>query len=266
MNDLNGLDRRYSTILCDIWGVVQDGDRILPGAAQRLLKWKSEGRRIILVTNAPRPADTVQAHLDALGLSRGAYDAITSSGEAGIAALTDPPRAVGFLGTDEDRQDLIRGGVILAGDGFAELACTGLNDWGDDPADYRPQLEEWAGAGIVLHCLNPDRIVIHCGRREACAGALADIYEELGGKVFWYGKPFPAIYDHARRLAGDPPVDAMLAIGDGLPTDMLGAASYGIDAIYVSHGIHAGEPVPDGFASGHGLGGWRPILTVESLA
>ena len=265
MIEVDRLDPRYRAILCDIWGVVHDGFRILPGVEQRLLSWKAEGRRIVLVTNAPRPADTVQAYLDDLGLSRSAYDVITSSGEAGIAALTDPPRQVGFLGTEEDKLDLVRGGVLLTGDGFDELVCTGLNEWGDEPAEYAEMLEPWASTGVVMHCLNPDRVVIHRGRHEACAGALADIYEALGGRVSWYGKPYPSIYDHARLLAGNPPKKSMLAIGDGLPTDMLGAARYGIDAIYVSHGIHAGEPVPDDFAFTHGLGDWRPILTVAGL-
>jgi HAD superfamily hydrolase (TIGR01459 family) len=266
MNPLDELSPEYEAILCDIWGVVHDGDRILPGVEQRLLKWKGEGRKIVLVTNAPRPAETVQHYLDLLGLPREAYDAVTSSGEAGIAALTDPVRPVGFLGTQADRADLVARGVKLADTSFAELACTGLDEWHDEPDDYREQLANWARDGIVMHCLNPDRIVIHCGRREACAGALADIYESLGGSVEWYGKPHGHIYDHARSLAGNPLRQAMLAIGDGLPTDILGAARYGIDAIYVSHGIHAGEPVPDDFASRQGLGGWRPILTVEGLA
>ena len=266
MTALDELDTNYRSILCDIWGVVHDGAQILPGVEARLLKWKAEGRRIILVTNAPRPADTVQRHLDRLGLPREAYDAITSSGEAGITALTDPPRPVGFLGTREDRVDLVSRGVIIASDNYSELACTGLDEWRDEPSEYRQQLAEWAAAGVTMHCLNPDRVVIHCGQREACAGALADIYEELGGRVLWYGKPHKSIYDHARMLAGNPDPEAMIAIGDGLPTDMLGAARYGIDAIYVSHGIHAGEPVPDDFASRHGLGDWRPILNVEGLA
>jgi len=266
MNPLDDLSPGYRAILCDIWGVVHDGDRILPGVQQRLLRWKGEGRKVILVTNAPRPAETVQRYLDGLGLRRDSYDAITSSGEAGIAALTDPPRPVGFLGTHEDKIDLVSRGVTISSGEFAELACTGLDEWRDDPDVYREQLAGWARAGVVMHCLNPDRIVIHCGRREACAGALADIYEELSGQVEWYGKPHGPIYDHARLLAGNPPVEAMLAIGDGLPTDILGAAKYGIDAIYVSHGIHAGEPVPDDFASRHGLGEWHPILTVGSLA
>lgn len=266
MTALDKLDGNYRAILCDIWGVVHDGATIFPGVEDRLLRWRAEGRRVVLVTNAPRPAETVQRHLDRLGLSRGAYDAVTSSGEAGIAALTDPRRPVGFLGTAEDRDDLISRGVILSHSDFTELACTGLDEWHDEPAAYREQLADWAASGVVFHCLNPDRIVIHCGKMEACAGALADIYEELGGTVMWYGKPHRSIYDHARSLAGNPPRDAMLAIGDGLPTDMLGAARYGIDAIYVSHGIHAGEPVPDDFASRHGLGDWRPILTIEGLA
>lgn len=266
MSDLDALDLSYRAILCDIWGVVHDGSNVLPGVEARLLRWKDEGRKIILVTNAPRPASTVQRYLDRLGLPRGAYDAITSSGEAGIAALIDPPRPVGFLGTAEDRADLAGRGVVFASGDFTELACTGLDEWRDEPSDYQEQLAGWAASSVVMHCLNPDRIVIHCGRREACAGALADIYEELGGQVLWYGKPHGPIYDHARALAGSPPLEAMLAIGDGLPTDILGAASYGIDAIYVSHGIHAGEPVPHDFAARHGLGEWQPILTIEGLA
>jgi HAD superfamily hydrolase (TIGR01459 family) len=266
MNPLDQLDPRYQAILCDIWGVVHDGARILPGVERRLSRWKGEGRSVVLITNAPRPAGTVQRRLDQLGLPRSAYDAITSSGSAGIAALTEPPRPVGFLGTAEDRADLVAGGVVIAEAGFTELACTGLEEWRDDPTAYRDQLAGWAAADVLLHCLNPDRTVIHCGEREACAGALADIYEEFGARVRWYGKPHSAIYDHARMLAGNPPKEAMLAIGDGLPTDILGAARYGIDAIYVSHGIHAGEPVPDDFASRHGLGGWRPIMTVDGLA
>jgi HAD superfamily hydrolase (TIGR01459 family) len=265
MNQLDALNPKYQAILCDIWGVIHDGDRILAGVEARLRRWKDEGRRVILVTNAPRPAETVQRYLDWLGLPRHCYDAITSSGEAGIAALANPSRPVGFLGTNEDKLDLVRRGVAISTGEFVELACTGLDEWRGEPEAYREQLEGWARSGIVMHCLNPDRIVIHCGRREACAGALADIYEELGGHVQWYGKPHRPIYDHARSLAGNPPLEAMLAIGDGLPTDMIGAARYGIDAIYVSHGIHAGEPVPDDFASRHGLGEWHPIMTVEGL-
>lgn len=265
MSSLDDLDPKYRVILCDIWGVVHDGGTLFPGARERLLRWKGEGRHIILLTNAPRPASSVQSYLDQLGLPREAYDSITTSGEAGIAAMISPSRPVGFLGLDDDRDDLARHGVTIVSSDYAELACTGLNDRYDEAEQYRDMLEGLARSGVVMHCLNPDKVVIHLGRREACAGALADIYETMGGHVEWYGKPHRPIYDHARKLAGNPALEAMLAIGDGLPTDILGAAKYGIDAIYVSHGIHAGEPVPDDFASKHGLGDWKPILTVEGI-
>ena len=116
-----------------------------------------------------------------------------------------------------------------------------------------------------MHCLNPDRLVIRGGVPEACAGALADRYEGLGGRVDWYGKPHPSIYRHALGLAGNPPVSEVLAIGDGLQTDILGAATQGFDAVFVTGGIHAGEPFPDDFAAQYGLGEWEPVAVVDSL-
>ncbi len=104
------------------------------------------------------------------------------------------------------------------------------------------------------------------GVAEACAGAIADEYEAIGGEVEWYGKPHPAIYEHALYLAGNPPREAVLAVGDALRTDILGAARFGIDCVYVAGGIHAGEPFPDDFAAQHGLGDWRPVAVVDGLA
>ncbi len=266
MRSLDGLSAPYSTILCDIWGVIHDGARLLPGATDRLAAWKRAGKTIILVTNAPRPASTVQAGLDALGLARDTYDAITSSGEAGIAALVAPPRPVGFLGTADDRADLVAHGVIIAEGDASEVACTGLDEQRDQPLAYADQLERWAARDVLLHCLNPDREVIHCGVREACAGAIADLYEGLGGRVAWYGKPHAPIYRHALRLAGNPPLAEVLAIGDGPLTDMLGAARFGIDALFISHGIHDGAPLPHDFAARHALGDWSPIATLPDLS
>jgi len=117
-----------------------------------------------------------------------------------------------------------------------------------------------------MHCLNPDRVVVRGGVPEACAGAIADIYQGLGGRVTWYGKPHPAIYEHALHRAGEPPSEEVLAVGDGLQTDILGAARMGFDAIFVSGGIHAGEPFPEDFAAQYGLGEWKPVAVVDSLA
>ena len=116
-----------------------------------------------------------------------------------------------------------------------------------------------------MHCLNPDRMVIHGGVPEACAGALADIYEAAGGRVAWYGKPYPAIYKHALHLADNPPPSEVLAIGDSLQTDVLGAARMGFDCLFVTGGIHAGEPFPPHFAQQNGLGDWQPVAVVDSL-
>jgi len=263
---LDVLPDRFRLILCDIWGVVHDGVALYPRAAEQLEGWRREGRTIILITNAPRPADAVEAQLKRIGLPRHAWDEITTSGEAGIAALKALSEPVGFLGTADDRENLAAHGVDFAsGDRFRHLACTGLDDDRGCVEEYRSQLEALAGCGVILHCLNPDRIVLRGDIPEPCAGALADIYEELGATVEWYGKPYPAIYRHALSLGGNPSPESVVAIGDALQTDMLGAARMGFDAIFVQGGIHRGEPFPADFAESNNLGDWAPVAVVEGL-
>ena len=263
----DGLDPKYRMILCDVWGVVHDGVSLYPDAAERLLQWRGEGRCVILITNAPRTAEAVEAQLARLGLPRTAYDAVATSGEAGIEALNGLAKPVGFLGTAADRAILEGRGVrIAAAEDFTDLACTGLEEARPRVADYRADLEAWADRDIHMHCLNPDRLVVRGGVPEPCAGAIADVYQGLGGRVTWYGKPHEMIYRHALHLAGDPPRDEVLAVGDSLQTDVLGAAKMGFDTIFVSGGIHAGEPFPEDFAAVYGLGDWRPVAVVEGLA
>jgi HAD superfamily hydrolase (TIGR01459 family) len=267
MSALDVLDPKYRLILCDIWGVVHDGVRLYPGAAARLRRWREEGRRVILITNAPRTADAVARQLARLDLPRDCWDGISTSGEAGIEALNMLARPVGFVGTAGDRANLEGRGVRIADDdSFSDLACTGITEDRPRPEDYRLELERWAARDVLMHCLNPDRVVMRGGALEACAGAIADLYEQLGGRVAWYGKPHATIYRHALHLAGDPPSSEVLAIGDGLRTDILGAARMDFDAIFVSGGIHAGEPFPDDFAASHGLADWQPVAVVEGLA
>jgi HAD superfamily hydrolase (TIGR01459 family) len=267
MNFLDGVDAKYRLILCDLWGVVHNGVELYPGAADRLRGWRDEGRCVILLTNAPRSADAVEQQLQRIGLPSGCWDAIATSGEAGIAVLRALGSPVGFIGTGGDRAVLEDKGVeIAAGDDFTDLACTGIREGEPDPEQYRPELERLMDRDVHLHCLNPDRLVIRGGVPEACAGAIADIYQKLGGQVTWYGKPFPAIYGHALRRAGDPPKEQVLAIGDGLQTDILGAARMGFDTVFVAGGIHAGEPFPEDFAVRNGLGDWKPVGVVDGLA
>jgi HAD superfamily hydrolase (TIGR01459 family) len=261
------LDRKYRLILCDVWGVVHNGVNLYPGTAKRLRQWREQGRCVILLTNAPRTQEAVERQLARIGLPRDCWDAIATSGEAGIQALNALGRPVGFIGTADDRAVLEGKGVRIADtDDFTELACTGVREGEPDPQQYRAELEAIAHRDVHMHCLNPDRIVVRGGVPEACAGAIADIYEGLGGRVTWYGKPFPAIYQHALHRAGNPPKDEVLAIGDGLQTDILGAARMGFDTVFVAGGIHAGEPFPDDFAERNGLGNWRPVAVVDGLA
>lgn len=261
------LDPRYRLILCDVWGVVHDGVSLYPGAAERLREWREQGRFVVLITNAPRTAEAVKTQLARIGLAADAYDAVATSGEAGIEALLALGRPVGFVGTQGDREILERRGVRIADDdGFADLACTGLTETRPRPEDYRTDLERWANRDVHLHCLNPDRLVIRGGVPEACAGAIADLYAMLGGRVTWYGKPHETIYRHALHLAGNPPADEVLAVGDSLQTDVLGAARMGFDTVFVAGGIHAGEPFPEDFGDRNGLPGWHPVAIVDGLA
>jgi HAD superfamily hydrolase (TIGR01459 family) len=267
VSSLDSLDPRYRLILCDVWGVVHDGVALYPGAAERLKRWRGEGRCVVLITNAPRTAEAVERQLDRIGLPRETHDFVATSGEAGIEALNALARPVGFVGTVGDREILEGRGIRIADDeDFTDLACTGLEEARPDVADYRSDLERWAARDVHMHCLNPDRLVIRGGVPEACAGAIADVYQGLGGRVIWYGKPHDAIYRHALHRAGNPAVSEVLAVGDGLQTDMLGAAGMGFDAVFVSGGIHAGEPFPEAFAAQYDLGDWRPVAVVDGLA
>ena len=267
MSFWESLDPRYRLILCDIWGVIHDGVKLYPDASARLRQWRDEGRCVVLITNAPRTAEAVEQQLVRIGLPRECWDAIATSGEAGIEALNALGRPVGFVGTAADRHILEGRGVKIAEKAdFSDLACTGLEESRSRVEDYRADLERWADAGVHMHCLNPDRMVIRGGVPEPCAGAIAEVYEGLGGYVTWYGKPHGAIYRHALERGGNPASDEVLAVGDAAQTDALGAARNGFAFVFVACGIHAGEPFPDDFAAQNGLGNWRPVAVVDGLA
>lgn len=264
---LDEAEQGYQVILCDIWGCIHDGVRLYPGAAARLRRWRQEDRKTILITNAPRTAEAVAGQLRRLGLDQSLWDGIATSGDAGIGRLKTCPKPVGFIGTPGDRAILEGRGVRIAEDeGFDDLACAGLDGIRRRVEEYRPEIEPLAARGVLMHCLNPDRMVIRGGVPEPCAGAIADLYIELGGPVEYYGKPFPAIYRHAMLLAGDPSPSDVLAVGDGLNTDILGAARMGFAGAYVIGGISRGEGIPGDFAKANDLGDWQPVAVVDGLA
>lgn len=267
MSALDDVEKAYRVILCDLWGCVHDGVNLYPGAENRLRRWRDDERTTILITNAPRTAEAVARQLQRLGLDAELWSGIATSGDAGIACLKQVNRPVGFIGTAADRADLESRGVRIAeGDDFDELACAGLDEYRRTVADYESEIAPLARRGVLMHCLNPDKLVIRGGVPEPCAGAIADRYAELGGPVEYYGKPYPAIYRHAMTLAGEPAPADVLAIGDGLNTDILGAARMGFDCVYVTGGIAQGAAIPGNFAANNGLGEWMPVAVVDGLA
>lgn len=263
IDDLDELPDRYATVLCDVWGVIHDGGAIYKGVRSRFARWKEEGRKVVILTNAPRPADRVERELQGLGLDPSLWHALTSSGQAGIEALTHPLRDVGFCGTRWDFEDMEAHGVRFAAaeEPHEEICMTGLDEYRHTVGEYEADLAAWAARDMLVHCLNPDRIVEHQGEMLVCAGALADRYEELGGRVKWYGKPETPMFEHALSLAGNPPLDSVVMIGDGPATDMVGAKRIGVDGILVRAGVSGRGAVQWGAE----IGDWRPVMTVASL-
>lgn len=239
----------YDGVLCDIWGVVHNGVRATPEACDALVRFRRNGGRVVLITNAPRPGRSVVPMLDALGVSREAYDGILSSGDLTRDILVrHAARLVFHLGPDRDRAIFDGLDVALVGPDQADiLVNTGLfDDEVETPEDYAGLLAELAARDIEMICANPDIVVERGDRLLYCAGALGEAYSRIGGRVTWAGKPHPPIYESSIAMletAAGRPVDRrrILAIGDSLRTDLAGAAAMGLDALFIASGIHAGE-------------------------
>jgi len=280
MTSLATLPDRYRLILCDVWGCVHDGIRVFPEARALLARWRRDGRIVLLLTNAPRPAAPVRAQLRDLGLDTDHYDAVISSGETGLKALRAEGRSVvGFIGTEADRESFSERGLTLVDPAESDLVvCTGFSEGSRETDDYLRVLTAMRERGARLLCFNPDRVVIRGSIVEPCAGAIADRYEAIGGAVDWFGKPYPRTYQRclaeAAGIAGRV-VDAseVIAIGDGLATDYLGAAQAGFDFIFVTGGIegekvaaHGAEQLLANFADARGLALPPPLAVVARLA
>jgi len=240
----------YTGILCDVWGVLHNGVATFDGAHQALSAFRREtGGSVVLITNAPRPNEPIHGQLAGLGVARDAYDAIVTSGDVTRQMLRDQAGKNAFhLGPDRDLPLYDGLGLTFTGaDEAGFISCTGLfNDEEETPDDYRGQLEGFALRKLPMICANPDIVVDRGNRLIWCAGALARLYEDLGGEVHILGKPHAPIYKAAMaklaELRGEP-VDKrqVLAIGDGLPTDIRGAVSQDIDVLFTTAGIHAAD-------------------------
>jgi HAD superfamily hydrolase (TIGR01459 family) len=236
-------------VLSDIWGVVHNGLVAFPEACEALHAFRKQGGTVILITNAPRPADSVQRQLRKLGVEDAAYDAIVSSGDLTRHFVADHPgRKMFWIGPERDNS--IHRGLdpVLAPLEQADyIVCTGLfDDETESAEDYRAMMLQARDRKLTLVCANPDIVVERGDRLIYCAGAIAELYRELGGEVIFYGKPHRPIYERAMELAAKRhhhpiSLERVLAIGDSVRTDVAGAHGFGIDCLFVTRGIHAEE-------------------------
>jgi HAD superfamily hydrolase (TIGR01459 family) len=245
----------YDVLLCDVWGVIHNGRESFADACAALARWRGECGPVLLISNSPRPGRDVAAQLDGLSVPREAWTEIVTSGDATRGLLRDrAPGPAWRIGPERD-EPLYEGLGLLFSD-LAEarfVACTGPDDDEvETPEDYRAVLTEAAGRGLEMVCANPDRVVQRGDRLIYCGGALADLYRQLGGPVAMAGKPFAAIYDLALSRAAAARGRSLdrarvLAIGDGLATDIAGAQTQDLDRLFIAAGIHGAETRgPDG--------------------
>lgn len=252
---LSALSDRYDVVLCDVWGVIHNGVRSFPEACEALTRWGEAKGPIVLISNAPRPSADVLAQLDGLGVPRSAWSGFVTSGDATRALLkARAPGKVWKIGPGRDEP--LYEGLDLVGadcDDADFISCTGLfDDETEVPEDYRDRLKVAAERGLPFICANPDRVVQRGDRLIFCAGALADLYESLGGAVVMAGKPYAAIYDlalaKAAELLGRPvDRDRVLCVGDGVITDVKGAHDQKLACLFIAKGIHGETAIgPDG--------------------
>lgn len=245
ISGLRQIDGWFDAVLCDVWGVLHNGVRSFPAASAALAWVRGEGKPVVLVTNAPRPAPEVEKQLAGLGVTAASYDAIVTSGDVTRNAIRERgARRVLHVGPDRDLgfYEGVDVSLVENPDEADLVSVTGLvDDRVETPEDYREPLERLRDRGLPMVCANPDIVVQRGSDLVYCGGALAALYEELGGVVVMSGKPFPPIYDAAVARMNGVARSRILAIGDGLETDIRGANRAGLPALLITGGIHAAE-------------------------
>jgi HAD superfamily hydrolase (TIGR01459 family) len=240
----------YDVILSDVWGVVHNGVAATLPACDALARFRAGGGTVMLITNAPRAAAVVREFIDKLHVPHDAYDGIISSGDVTRDVIVRRRGETVFhIGPKRDVSVFSELGIeaFAPPESADYVVCTGLfDDDREQPENYRPLLTQLQKRGLLMVCANPDLVVERGDRLVYCAGAVADLYASLGGKVLYAGKPHAPIYEMALARAAAvrgqmPALDRVLAIGDSVRTDLTGANTFGIDCLFVTAGIHAEE-------------------------
>lgn len=250
---LSAIAGDYDALLCDVWGVLHNGRTAYPGVADALGRFRAAGGHVLLLSNAPRPSDALPVMFRQMGIPEDVYDGILTSGDATKACLASHEYGTRchHIGPERDLPLFEGTGVARVGEAEAEfILVTGpFNDETEGPEDYRESFQRLTARSLPLICANPDIVVERGDRHIYCAGALAKLYGELGGKTVYFGKPHGPIYGIARRrlaeFAGAAISDQrILAVGDGPLTDIKGANDAGLDALFITGGIAAADCGP----------------------
>lgn len=258
IRSLADLSGRHDAVFCDLWGCLHNGKAAFPAAVAALKGFRATGGKVVLLTNAPRPQSSVIKHLDTLGVPRDAWDIVVTSGDAAQMGMLSGAvgRKVHHIGGLKDETFFTEFADDLAAYAKSQpaitrvalkdaegIVCTGLrDDLTETPEDYRAALLMGKTLGLPMLCANPDIVVDMGDKRLYCAGALAQVYEEMGGTALYFGKPHPPIYDLARRRlaeAGGPSDPQILCIGDGIFTDIQGGIGEGLDTLFITGGLEA---------------------------
>ena len=274
----------YDAVLSDVWGVVHNGVAATPAACDVLIRFRHNGGSVVLISNAPRPGEGVIRFLDQLKVPRTAYDGIVTSGDVTRSVVAQRAGQKLFLIGPERDHSIFTGlnAPFTAVEEAEYVVCTGLfNDDVETPDDYRDLLAQLRARNLFMLCGNPDIVVERGDRLIYCAGALADVYAEMGGEVYYAGKPHRPLYDlalaetakarAARSLAPQVPLSRVLAIGDSVRTDLKGAHDLGVDCLFVTAGIHAEElghrddPDPEALATMFATAGQMPKAVTRRL-
>ncbi|MDE0521374.1 MAG: HAD family hydrolase [Boseongicola sp.] len=251
VDSLSEIADRYDALFCDLWGCVHDGVRGHPEAIDALRTFRAEGGKVVLLTNAPRPRAGVERQLEVLGVPPDCWDTISTSGDSARVAMFRGVIGdrVWFMGQDHDRpffeppaivSDPVDVRLVELQDATG-IACLGPFDAHADPSVNRPEFLRAKQKGLKLLCANPDLVVDRGERREWCAGALAQLYTEMGGESLYFGKPHPPVYALARerlaQIGAQVPDERILCIGDGIQTDIRGALGEDLDSLFVTGGL-----------------------------
>ncbi|SIS55441.1 HAD-superfamily class IIA hydrolase, TIGR01459 [Roseivivax lentus] len=285
VRSLSDIAAPYDALFVDLWGCVHNGVRAYDDAITALQAFRATGGKVVLLTNAPRPRDSVARQIAKLGVPEDAWDTIATSGDSARAAMFRGAvgQKVWFMGEAHDESffsplHLVADPVEITRVDLEDaegIVCCGPFDPHADPSTLRPQLLYAKQKRLKLLCANPDIVVDRGETREWCAGAVARLYTEMGGESLYFGKPHPPIYDLARnRLAelGVAPSDAnILAIGDGPQTDIAGAIGEDIDSLFITGGLAAADtrteaqPDPDALAAYLAKEGISPTYSIGFL-